>query len=61
MDETIQRLNTKTEEIINSADPHIQKLLRDILREERRYSYMAVREQGRLEKLRQIVEREISE
>ena len=61
MDETVQRLKTTTEELINSAEPSIQKLLQDLLREERRYSYMAIREQGRFDKLRQIVEREISE
>ncbi len=61
MDETVQRLNTTTEEIINGAEPHIQKLLQDLLREERHYSHMAERQQGRFEKLRQIIEREIAE
>lgn len=61
MDETVHRLNTTTEKIINDAEPHIQKLLQDILREERRYSHMAERQQGRFEKLRQIIEREIAE
>jgi hypothetical protein len=61
MDETVQQLNETTEEIIKSAAPHIQKLLRDLLREERRYSHMAIREQGRFDRLRQIIEREISE
>lgn len=60
MEDTVERLSTTTEEIINNAEPHIQKLLRDILREERRYSHMTVREQGRFDKLRQIIEREIA-
>lgn len=61
MEETVQQLSATTEEIIDNAKPLIQKLLRDLLREERRYSHMTVREQGRFEKLRQIVEREIAE
>ena len=61
MDETMQHLNITTEEIIKNAEPHIQKLLRDLLREERRYSHMTVREQGRFDKLRQIIEREVPE
>ena len=60
MEDTVERLSATTEEIINNAEPHIQKLLRDLLREERRYSHMAVREQGRFDKLRQIIEREIA-
>jgi len=60
MEDTVERLSATTEEIINNAEPHIQKLLRDLLREERRYSHMAAREQGRFDKLRQIIEREIA-
>jgi len=61
VEKTVKSLNVTTEDIIKSAQPQVQKLLRDLLREERRYSHMTVREQGRFDKLRQIIEREISE